>query len=205
MIVTEPGEIQIHQAEFVTSATEPKGYPTNGLPEIAFAGRSNVGKSSLINCLLNRKKLVKTSSTPGKTRLINFFSVNDHIGFVDLPGYGYAKVSMKERQKWQPMVEEYLSTRETLHGVVLLVDARRLPSADDLVLAEYLAGLEMPVAGVLTKVDKLKRNELAKQQKAMRERFGPEARKFLLFSAQTRRGREELWRVILDWVGLSEP
>ena len=119
--------MHIKSAEFVTSAVKPSHYPPAALPEIAFAGRSNVGKSSLINTLVNRKKLVKTSSTPGRTQLINFFDINSHMVFVDLPGYGYAKVPAFVKKTWGPMIETYLSTRETLAGIVLIMDIRRIP------------------------------------------------------------------------------
>ena len=195
--------IAIRKAEYVTSAAGPQGYPEARLPEIAFAGRSNVGKSSLINRLVARKDLVKTSSTPGKTRLLNFFAINNRLCFVDLPGYGFAKVPAKERARWRPMVETYLRERATLHGVVVIVDARRLPSAEDVQLMEYLAGLRVPYALVLTKIDKLSQSELSRQRKALAEDWGEAAQEFLLFSAKTGRGRDALWQVILRWVGLD--
>ena len=193
----------VQKAEFITSATDPSGYPLTGMPEVAFAGRSNVGKSSLINCLLNRRKLVKTSSTPGKTQLINFFSVNDRIGFVDLPGYGYAKVSRSVRERWKPMIETYLRTRETLHGVVLIVDIRRLPSEEDVQLGRFLESLGVPHAPVLMKADKLKRAETVRQMRKLADYYGSAVEEFLPFSAKTRQGRAALWRVILNWVGLE--
>ena len=128
----------IKSAEFVTSATKPSQYPKRALPEIAFAGRSNVGKSSLINTLVNRKHLVKTSSTPGRTQLINFFDINGRMGIVDLPGYGYAKVPVSVRKKWGPMIETYLSERETLRGVVVIMDIRRIPRQEELNLLAWL-------------------------------------------------------------------
>ena len=131
--------MKIKSAEFVTSAVQPSQYPPEELPEFAFSGRSNVGKSSLINTLVNRKKLVQTSSTPGKTRLVNFFRVNDALMLVDLPGYGYARVSEAERQKWRPMVEQYLSGRKTLKAVIVILDARRDPAKADTQLLDWLA------------------------------------------------------------------
>ena len=130
--------MKITSAEFVTSATKPSQYPPEGLPEIAFAGRSNVGKSSLINVLVNRKRLVKTSSTPGRTQLVNFFDINDSINFVDLPGYGYAKVPASVRKKWGPMIETYLSGRNTLKGVVVIMDIRRTPREEEQNLIDWL-------------------------------------------------------------------
>src|SRR5512147_645227 len=130
--------MMITSAEFVTSAVRPAQYPPSDLPEFAFAGRSNVGKSSLINTLVSRRKLVQTSSTPGKTRLINFFRVNGAFTFVDLPGYGYARVSQEERRRWRPMVEQYLSGRENLKAVVVILDIRRVPTAEDGKLLQWL-------------------------------------------------------------------
>ncbi len=156
--------MKITSAEFVTSATKPSQYPTEGLPEIAFAGRSNVGKSSLINVLVNRKRLVKTSSTPGRTQLVNFFDINDYITFVDLPGYGYAKVPASVRKKWGPMIETYLSGRNTLKGVVVILDIRRTPREEEHNLIEWLEHYAIPSILVLTKTDKLSKIKLAKQR-----------------------------------------
>ncbi len=134
----------IKQVDFIKSATKPSQYPEDGLPEIAFAGRSNVGKSSLINCLVQRKSMVKTSSKPGCTQLINFFTVNESLSFVDLPGYGYAKVSKKIRSQWQPMVETYLSCRKNLLGLILLIDIRRDPEKEELDLVRWLNKKKLP-------------------------------------------------------------
>ena len=152
----------IKSAEFITSAARPKQYPPEGPSEIAFAGRSNVGKSSLINALLGRRKLVKVSSTPGKTRTINFFNINDAFRIVDLPGYGFAKVSKGESDDWGRMMEEYLSGRKTLLRVVQLVDIRHAPTAQDRQMYDYLRyyGLSGTVAA--TKADKLSKNEAAR-------------------------------------------
>ena len=145
----------IRSAEFVTSARLPAHYPPASGPEIAFAGRSNVGKSSLINTLLNRKHLVKTSSTPGRTQLLNFFNVNNAFLFVDLPGFGYAKVPRMVRRQWAPMIERYLSTRPTLKGVVLILDIRRPPGDVEVRLVPWLMRLGVVPLLVLTKADKL--------------------------------------------------
>jgi GTP-binding protein len=134
----------IKSAEFITSAVKPSQYPPAEMPEIAFAGRSNVGKSSLINTLVNRKRLVKTSNTPGRTQLINFFSVNGVLTFVDLPGYGYARVPLPVKKTWGPMVETYLKGRENLKGVVLLMDIRRLPQQEEKTLIDWLQQLHIP-------------------------------------------------------------
>ena len=150
----------IKSVEFLTSAAKKSQYPPEGVPEIAFAGRSNVGKSSLINLLTNRKKLAKVSQNPGKTRTINFFAVNDSFRIVDLPGYGYAKVSKAEAEKWGPMMEEYLSGRPGLLKVVQLVDIRHAPSAQDKQMYEYLQYYGLDGLVVATKADKVGRSEL---------------------------------------------
>ena len=136
--------MKILSAEFVTSAVKPDQYPPVKYPEMAFAGRSNVGKSSLINTLVNRKRLVKTSSTPGRTQLINFFDINNHFTFVDLPGYGYAKVPTAVRKKWGPMIETYLSGRDSLKGVVVILDIRRNPGRKSIILSPGLSTTQSP-------------------------------------------------------------
>jgi GTP-binding protein len=187
----------IHSAEFVKSAIKPEGYPDPDLPEIAFAGRSNVGKSSLINVLVNRKRLVKTSATPGRTQLLNFFRVNDRICFVDLPGYGYAKVPETVRRQWGPMVERYLSKRSCLRGVILILDIRRTPKEEELNLLAWLAERRIPARAVLTKTDKLSKSRRQQRQRAVAETLAVPADDLLLFSAKTRQGRRELWTRIL--------
>ena len=186
----------IKSAEFVTSATKPSQYPPEGLPEIAFAGRSNVGKSSLINVLVNRKRLVKTSSTPGRTQLINFFDINDHTTFVDLPGYGYAKVPASVRKKWGPMIETYLSGRSTLRGVVMIQDIRRTPREEEHNLIEWLEHYAIPSILVLTKTDKLSKTKLAKQRAAVARSLALDPKDLILFSAKSRAGREDVWKAI---------
>ncbi len=186
----------IKSAEFVTSATKPSQYPPEGLPEIAFAGRSNVGKSSLINVLVNRKRLVKTSSTPGRTQLVNFFDINDHITFVDLPGYGYAKVPASVRKKWGPMIETYLSGRSTLKGVVVIQDIRRTPREEEHNLIVWLEHYAIPSILVLTKTDKLSKTKLAKQRPAVARSLALDSKDLILFSAKSRAGREDVWKAI---------
>ena len=187
----------IKSAEFVTSAVKPAGYPPAELPEIAFAGRSNVGKSSLINTLVNRRHLVKTSSTPGRTQLINFFHVNGAIAFVDLPGYGYAKVPVAVRKKWGPMIETYLATRKTLKGVVVILDIRRLPREEEQNLIDWLDHFSIPAIIVLTKTDKLSKTKMIKQQEAIVRTLKLEKEDAILFSAKTRRGKDAVWDAIL--------
>ncbi len=188
--------MKISSAQFITSAAAAGQYPPPALPEIAFAGRSNVGKSSLINTLVNRKHLVKTSSTPGKTRLINFFEINSRICFVDLPGFGYAKVSASERKSWQPMVEKYLTSRPTLKGVALLIDIRRGPGREEFDLLDFLRHYAIPCIHVLTKADKFSKNKQMVQARNISRELGLVATDMICFSAKTRQGRDLIWRQI---------
>lgn len=186
--------MKIQSAEFVTGAVTPKQYPKTFLPEVAFAGRSNVGKSSLLNSILNRKKLVKTSATPGKTQEINFFEINRRWMFTDLPGYGFARAPANVRRKWQGMIEQYLTGREPLRLVVLLVDIRRDPTELDLQMQEWLEHWGIPYLLVATKADKLKQAERARQLKKIKSAFDPEGRREVIaFSCQVNLGRKELW------------
>jgi len=189
--------MKILSAEFVLSAKEPAHYPAASLPEIAFAGRSNVGKSSLINTLLNRKGLARTSNTPGRTQEINFFRVNERFAFIDLPGYGYAKVPEAIRKQWGPMVETYLRERDTLRLVVVILDVRRDPSAEDLQLMEWLQCYRIPFLICLTKTDKVSKNVFANRRRLIAEkiRFSREPA-LMAFSAKTGEGKELLWREI---------
>ncbi|BAF58989.1 predicted GTPase [Pelotomaculum thermopropionicum SI] len=196
--------MKIKNAEFITSAAKTADYPAGNIPEVALAGRSNVGKSSLLNRLVNRKSLARISSTPGRTRLINFFLVNGLFRLVDLPGYGYAKVSARERQGWRRMVEEYLKTRENLKGVVLLVDSRHPPTVLDVQMYEWLKYQGIPAAVAATKADKISRSKRAQSLKVIREVLNLTAKEPLVFfSAETSEGREEMLEVIGRWVGLS--
>ncbi len=188
--------ISVKSAEFVTSAVRRSQYPQDGYPEVAFAGRSNVGKSSLINRLVNRKGLVKTSSTPGRTQLINFFLVNDSFSLVDLPGYGYAKVPARVRAAWGPMVRTYLETRKNLRGVVLLQDLRRRPKDMDLDFLAWLRENELPCILVATKADKVKQSVKLKTEKSLISALPAEAPRPILFSAVTGRGKEEIWNAV---------
>ena len=194
----------IKSAEFITSAVKTTQYPSEALPEIAFAGRSNVGKSSLINTLVNRKHLVKTSSTPGRTQLINFFDINKNLTFVDLPGYGYAKVPVAVQKKWGPMIETYLSTRQTLKGVVIIMDIRRLPREEEQNLILWLAHYSIASILVLTKTDKLSKTKLIKQQAAIVQALAVAKEDVILFSAKTRRGKDAVWDAILSLTIIKE-
>ncbi len=188
--------MKITSAEFITSAAKPAQYPPADLPEVAFAGRSNVGKSSLINVLVNRKRLVKTSSTPGRTQLINFFDINGSVTFVDLPGYGYAKVPVSVRKKWGPMIETYLSGRKTLIGVVIILDIRRTPKQEEHDLIAWLGHHSIAMIVVLTKTDKLSKTKQSKQCTVIANSLEMDPDHLILFSAKSRKGREEVWHAI---------
>ncbi len=187
----------IKSAEFVKSAVTPDQYPDTAYPEIAFAGRSNVGKSSLINALLNRKRLVKTSSTPGRTRLLNFFLVNQAFTFVDLPGFGYAKVPKSMQKSWKPMVEKYLATRLQLRGVVLLMDIRRTPRQGETDLLSWLERYQIPLVLILTKCDKFSKTKQIRQQTMIAKRLEMARAQLILFSAKTRQGRDIVWERLM--------
>jgi len=192
----------ISSAQFVKSAVTPSQYPPADLSEIAFTGRSNVGKSSLINTLVNRKHLVKTSSTPGRTQLINFFVINRTFSFVDLPGFGYAKVPAAVRRSWGPMVETYLSTRKTLKGVVLIMDLRRVPGMQELNFIEWLRVHTIPEILVLTKSDKLSKNKQTNQKKTIADALGVPKEQPILFSAKSRMGKDDLWDALEGLIGV---
>jgi len=183
----------IKSADFIKSAVAPDNYPPAELPEFAFSGRSNVGKSSLINTLLNRKNLVKTSSTPGRTQLLNFFLINEAFYFVDLPGYGYAKVPVAVKKKWGPMIETYLSTRSTLKGVILIIDIRRTPGYEEMNFIDWFAHFNIPVILVLTKADKLSKTNQIRQQQAIAKALSVDKTALTIFSAKSRIGKDELW------------
>ncbi|MCM2359562.1 MAG: ribosome biogenesis GTP-binding protein YihA/YsxC [Geobacteraceae bacterium] len=194
----------VKSTEFIKSATKPSHYPDGELPEIAFAGRSNVGKSSLINVLVNRKNLVRTSSTPGRTQLINFFNVNGRFTLVDLPGYGFAKVPLAVKKEWGPMMETYLSTRQNLRGVVLIFDIRRTPVAEDRQMLQWLRSYDIPPVLVVTKCDKVSRNERAKQAAVIAQALGVMKEELSFFSALSRDGKDEIWERIERLLGGEE-
>lgn len=194
--------MKVRQAEFVTSAVRPEQYPRESRPEIAFAGRSNVGKSTLLNILLNRRGLAKTSKKPGKTRLINFFDINGEVFFVDLPGYGFARVSKKERMLWQQSITQYICGREQLRLVLHLVDARHKPNDADRALLDMLDEARVPVLVVATKADKLRLRDRKPALTQIREGLEiDEDALILLYSAETKEGLRELWDIIDECVG----
>jgi GTP-binding protein len=187
--------VKVTNATFVGAATEPGRFPAPSHPEVAFAGRSNVGKSSAINRLVGRRGLARTSSTPGRTQQLNFFAIDDRLVFVDLPGYGYAKVSQAARAAWRPLVESYLGTRGVLAGVVLIVDVRRGLEEEEHQLLDFLAALATPVLLLATKIDKLNRSAQAKALRALAASALP----IVPFSAVTGEGVPVVWKTIAEW------
>ena len=192
-------EINTHNADILLSAANKSHYPQDEIPEVALAGRSNVGKSSFINTLLNRKNLARTSGKPGKTQLLNFFNIDDKLRLVDVPGYGYARVSKKEREKWGRMIEEYLTSRENLKAVVSLVDFRHEPSVDDIQMYEFLKYYEIPVILVATKADKIPRGKWNKHESMIKKKLDfDKSDTFIIFSSVNKAGVEESWSAIFQ-------
>lgn len=188
--------LNLHNAEFMTSAVNQGGYPEHDLKEIALVGRSNVGKSSLINTLVNRKKFARTSNQPGRTQTINFYRV-DTVCLVDLPGYGFAKVPEGVRNQWRPMIENYLMGRSNLVGVLHLIDVRHKPTADDQLMNSWLREMDMPHVLVATKLDKISRGQYGRHVKIIRDTLRAEP---LLFSAETKQGRDEILGLIRQFM-----
>lgn len=187
----------VRKAELETVCGITSTLPENLLPEFAFAGKSNVGKSSLINGLLNRRALARTSSQPGKTQTINFYNVNDDLYFVDLPGYGYAKVSVEVKAKWGKMIERYLKKSKMLKCIFLLIDIRHDPSANDKLMYDWIVSNGYKPVIIATKLDKLKRSQIQKHVKMVREGLGLAKEDILItFSAETKQGRDEIWALI---------
>ncbi|WP_284139747.1 MULTISPECIES: ribosome biogenesis GTP-binding protein YihA/YsxC [unclassified Virgibacillus] len=196
--------MKITSAEIIISAVSQKQYPNDRLPEIALAGRSNVGKSSFINKLITRKNLARTSSKPGKTQTLNFYKINEQFYFVDVPGYGYAKVSKKEREKWGHMMEEYFQLRETLKAVVLITDIRHSPTRDDIQMYEFVKYFDLPVIVVGTKLDKIPKNKKASHLKRLINEMGiQKGDPVVLFSAETGEGKDEAWGLIKHYLSIS--
>lgn len=194
--------MDVHNVELVISAVAPEQYPATNYPEIALVGRSNVGKSSLTNVLINRRNYAHTSSQPGKTQTLNFYEVEQQMYFVDVPGYGYAKVSKKERERFGQMIEEYLTTRKQLRGVIELVDGRHKPSSDDVSMYQWLQYYHIPTLVVATKIDKVKpnaRNRAIKDVKNVLELSSPA--ELQLFSAVSKQGKDEIWQWIEQRMG----
>ncbi|MBX0358898.1 ribosome biogenesis GTP-binding protein YihA/YsxC [Halobacillus sp. Nhm2S1] len=195
--------MKVNSADIVISAASKKQYPKTPIPEIALAGRSNVGKSSFINRMIQRKNLARTSSKPGKTQTLNFYIINDKFHFVDVPGYGYAKVSKKERAKWGEMMEEYFAEREQLKATALIIDIRHKPTEDDQLMYDYLKHFELPVMVIATKLDKIKKGQRKKQLKMIFDVLEMEEEDALIpFSSETGEGKDVAWRTMLSHLNL---
>ncbi len=191
----------IRSLEFIGPMATAVGWrPTNELPEVAFAGRSNVGKSSLLNRLVRRKAFARVSNTPGRTREINFFKVNGSFVLADLPGYGYAKISKTRKAEWLPLIEGYLRASPALRGVVQLLDVRHDPSEEDMQMLEFLADIEAPTVVVLTKIDKLRPREIATRVHAIAVSLRLEDAQIIPFSAETNQGRDDLAEALMSLV-----
>jgi len=202
----EPGgdPLVIRNVEFIGGMAEKHGWrPDSPLPEVAFAGRSNVGKSSLLNTLVRRKSFARVSRTPGRTREINFFRVNNEFVLVDLPGYGYARISKAKKAEWRPMIESYLRRTTQLRGIVLLLDIRREPSEDDRAMLDFLAEVEVPTIVALTKTDKLSKAVARDRPGEIARALALEIEQIIPFSAQTGEGRVELLDAITTLVGVA--
>lgn len=197
--------MKVNQAEFVISAVGPNQYPPDALPEIALAGRSNVGKSSLINRMIQRKNLARTSSKPGKTQQLNYYKINQDLFFVDLPGYGYAQVSKSKREIWGKFIEEYLLHREYLKLVLLVIDLRHPPSKDDQAMYAWLKHNEVPLCVVTTKADKISKGQWQKHVKIVKETLQMDKNDpFVLFSSELGTGKDELWGIIQNVIKSKE-
>lgn len=189
--------MNVNNVSLAKVAVKKEQYPEELRPEIAFVGRSNVGKSSLINTMINRKGLARTSGQPGKTQTINFYDIENQLYFVDLPGYGYARVSMQERDRWGKMIEDYLHQREQLKYVVQLIDIRHEPTKDDKMMYDWIKHYRGKVLIVATKMDKLKRSQVQKHLSIIKKALGLDQEDILIpFSSETKQGKEELWEII---------
>lgn len=189
--------MKVHNVDMIMSAVRPEQYPSEGYPEFALAGRSNVGKSSFINKMIGRKSLARTSSKPGKTQTLNFYKIEEQLFFVDVPGYGYAKVSKSSRETWEKFIQEYMTEREHLRAVIQIVDLRHPPSADDCNMYDFLVNYNIPAIVVATKADKIPKGKWDKHLKIVRDKL--EMRSFdklILFSSEKGIGMEEAWREI---------
>ncbi|AVK96036.1 YihA family ribosome biogenesis GTP-binding protein [Lysinibacillus sphaericus] len=189
--------MKVHNVEMVISAVRPDQYPEDGLPEFALAGRSNVGKSSFINRMIGRKALARISSKPGKTQTLNFYKIEEQLFFVDVPGYGYAKVSKTEREAWGKMIERYITGREELKAVVQIVDLRHPPTADDRMMYDFLKHYSIPCIVIATKADKIPKGKWDKHKKVVKETLDMDKNDpLIVFSSEKGIGFEEAWRTI---------
>ncbi|KON86850.1 GTP-binding protein [Sporosarcina globispora] len=193
--------MKVTSSEIVISAVKPDQYPDSELPEFALAGRSNVGKSSFINKMLNRRGLARISSKPGKTQTLNFYIINEILHFVDVPGYGYAKVSKKEREAWGKMIETYLTTREQLKAVVLIVDLRHPPTSDDVMMYDFLKHYEIPCVVIATKADKIPKSKWQKHLKITKETLDIDPNdQIIMFSSETGYGKDKAWSALQSFM-----
>lgn len=193
--------MKVNKAELIISAVSQRQYPADHLPEIALAGRSNVGKSSFVNKLIQRKSLARTSSKPGKTQTLNFYNINDLFYFVDVPGYGYAQISKVERKKWGTMMEEYFQTRDALKVVLLITDSRHAPTKDDIQMYDYLKYHELPVIIIATKIDKVPKNKREKHLKRSKQVLGIDRNDVVLpFSSETGEGKDKAWNILKSYI-----
>ncbi len=189
--------MKVNNVELVISAVRPDQYPENVLPEFALAGRSNVGKSSFINKMLARKSLARISSKPGKTQTLNFYKIEETLYFVDVPGYGYAKVSKKEREAWGKMIEQYITSGDRVNGVILIVDLRHPPTKDDVMMYGFLKYHEIPCIIIATKSDKIPKSKWQKHLKVTRETLKLDPNdQIVMFSSETGQGKDEAWKAI---------
>ena len=196
--------MEVHNVDLTISAVRPDQYPKTNYPEVALVGRSNVGKSSLTNVLINRRNFAHTSSQPGKTQTLNFYAVEDQLYFVDVPGYGYAKVSKKERERFGQMIEQYLTQRNQLRGAILLVDGRHAPTADDVSMYQWLQYYHIPTLVVATKIDKVKGNTWNRQESLIKKTLGLTASvQLVLFSAVNKTGKDAVWQWIDERTGMK--
>ncbi|MEB6341526.1 ribosome biogenesis GTP-binding protein YihA/YsxC [Mammaliicoccus sciuri] len=194
-------KINPNNVDIIISAVDPKQYPETGLPEIALSGRSNVGKSTFINTLISRKKVARTSSKPGKTQTLNFFNIDEQLIFVDVPGYGYAKVSKKQREQFGKMIEQYLTTREALRCVIQLVDIRHKPTQDDVLMYNYLKHFEIPTIVIATKEDKIPKGKVQKHLKIIRQTLElvPED-KLISYSSLNKDKTDNIWALLSQFI-----
>ncbi|MEW5550301.1 ribosome biogenesis GTP-binding protein YihA/YsxC [Peribacillus frigoritolerans] len=193
--------MKVTSSDIVISAVKPEQYPNTPIPEFALAGRSNVGKSSFINKMINRKNLARTSSKPGKTQTLNFYIINEALHFVDVPGYGYAKVSKTERDAWGKMIETYFTSRDQLRAALLIVDLRHPPTKDDIAMYEFLKHYDLPRIVIATKADKIPKGKWQKHLKVTRQTLNMEKEdELLLFSGETGEGKEQAWGVLKKYM-----
>ena len=189
--------MNVNNVELVISAVKPEQYPDEGLPEFALAGRSNVGKSSFINKMINRKSLARTSSKPGQTQTLNFYQIEEQLFFVDVPGYGYAKVSKKEREAWGKMIETYFTSRKELKAVLLIIDLRHPPTKDDVLMYDFLKYYKLPCVVIATKADKIPRGKWQKHAKMVKETLNLQQEdKIIVFSSETGEGKDKVWKIL---------